>query len=69
MNDVALNLQDLCRVLQIGEASAYRLLKEGRLTAAKVGRRWRIDPEMLKAFLQRGDGGNGHGKAKRKSAA
>ncbi len=49
---LALCVEDLMKVLDIGRNTAYALIKSGRLRCIKVGRKWRIPRDALREFLQ-----------------
>lgn len=37
--------------LGVSQEFVRRLLREGKLPAVRLGRRWRIDPDVLEAFI------------------
>lgn len=41
------------RKLGYGQAHVRQLIKEGKLPAVRFGRRWRIDPKDLRAYIDR----------------
>lgn len=40
-------IDDVCQMLNIGKNNAYRLLKEGKLHAFKIGRIWKISRQSV----------------------
>lgn len=45
-------VKDVAELLQVGEATVRRWIKDGDLRAIDIGRGWRIDPEDLDDFLR-----------------
>lgn len=46
-----LSLEDLCEVLKVSENTAYRLIKEGRVKAFKVGRIYKIPKIAVETYI------------------
>lgn len=46
-------IDDVCQMLNIGKNSAYRLLKEGRLHAFKIGRIWKISKNSVIEYIEK----------------
>lgn len=44
-------VQELVKVLKISQNSVLKLLREGTIKGAKVGRVWRVSGENLRAFI------------------
>jgi len=44
-------IDDVCQMLNIGKNSAYRLLKEGKLHAFKIGRIWKISKFSVMEYV------------------
>ena len=42
---------DACEILDIGKTSLYKLLKEGKITAIKIGKLTRIPNSSIEAFI------------------
>ena len=42
-----MTLEEVCEALMIGKNAAYRLLKEGKLKAFRIGRIWKIPRSSL----------------------
>lgn len=49
---LALCVDDLMKVLNIGRNTAYALVKSGQLRSVRVGRQLRIPRDALREFLQ-----------------
>ena len=47
-----LNISDMCAILNISEKTAYKLLKEGKITSMKVGRTYRIPKVHILAYMK-----------------
>lgn len=47
----ALNVSETAELLRITNQTVYNMLKDGRLTAKKVGREWRFDSEEVRKLL------------------
>lgn len=47
-----MTLEELCDVLMIGKNAAYRLLKEGKIKAFRIGRIWKIPRSSLAEYLK-----------------
>lgn len=46
-----LSLEDLCEVLKVSENTAYRLIKEGKVKAFKVGRIYKIPKIAVETYI------------------
>lgn len=44
-------IDDVCQMLNIGKNNAYRLLKEGKLHAFKIGRIWKISKLSVMEYV------------------
>ena len=44
-------IDDVCQMLNIGKNNAYRLLKEGKLHAFKIGRIWKISRQSVIEYV------------------
>lgn len=44
-------IDDVCQMLNIGKNNAYRLLKEGKLHAFKIGRIWKISKNSVMEYV------------------
>jgi excisionase family DNA binding protein len=51
-----LTLREAAKKLRVAEVTLYRLARQGRIPAVKVGGGWRFNPEALDAWLARGGG-------------
>ena len=47
-----MTLEELCDALMIGKNAAYRLLKEGKIKAFRIGRIWKIPRASLAEYLK-----------------
>jgi excisionase family DNA binding protein len=47
----ALTVRDVAQQLQISEDTVRDLLNRGELCGYQIGRRWRVDPPQLRAFI------------------
>lgn len=47
-----MTLEELCDALMIGKNAAYRLLKEGKIKAFRIGRIWKIPRSSLMEYLK-----------------
>ena len=45
-------IDDVCQMLNIGKNNAYRLLKEGKLHAFKIGRIWKISRQSVIEYVK-----------------
>ena len=50
MRDV-LSIEDLATYLKIPKSTLYKLVREGKVPAQKVGRHWRFHKEAIDAWL------------------
>ena len=52
-----LTLQEVCKLLRIGERTAYELCRTGKMGGAvKVGGVWRIDRAAFERWIRKGGG-------------
>ncbi len=51
--DDMVTIDDVCDILHIGKNAAYRLLKEDKLHAFKIGRIWKISKESLIEYVRK----------------
>ncbi len=49
-----LTVAEAAALLRIGERTAYKLVRDGRIPAVKVGNQWRIEKGAFEAWLARG---------------
>jgi excisionase family DNA binding protein len=49
-----LTLREAAKKLRVAEVTLYRLARQGKLPAIKVGGGWRFKPEVLEAWLAHG---------------
>lgn len=47
-------LDEVSNILKITRRSLYTYIKEGKLSAVKVGKYWRVTEESLQRFLSAG---------------
>ena len=47
-----ITIEDVCSMLNIGKNNAYRLLKEGKIHAFKIGRIWKITKESVEQYIR-----------------
>ena len=52
MNEKLLTPAQVAERLQITERTVYEWIRDGKLTALKLGRLWRIRQDDLEAFLE-----------------
>ena len=46
-----LSLEDLKEILMVGTTSAYKLLREQKIHAFRIGNRWKIPKESVIRYL------------------
>ena len=51
-----LTLREAAKKLRVAEVTLYRLARQGRVPAVKVGGGWRFEPGVLDAWLAQGGG-------------
>lgn len=51
-----LTLREAAKKLRVAEVTLYRLARQGKIPAVKVGGGWRFTPEVLEAWLAHGGG-------------
>lgn len=56
MMEELLTLREAAKKLRVAEVTLYRLARQGRVPAIKVGGAWRFKPEVLDAWLAHGGG-------------
>ena len=49
-----LTVPEAAQLLRIGERTAYKLVRDGRLPAVKVGNQWRIEKGAFEEWLAQG---------------
>ena len=49
-----LTVVEAAELLRIAERTAYKLVRDGRLPAVKVGNQWRIERRALEAWIAKG---------------
>jgi excisionase family DNA binding protein len=56
-----MTVNELATYLRLHEQTVYKMAKDGRLPAYKVGNRWRFEKDMVDSWLreQRDDSGSG----------
>jgi excisionase family DNA binding protein len=47
----ALTVKEVCEVLRVHQSTVYKLIKEGRLSAFRIGRDWRIRRAAIARWL------------------
>lgn len=52
MDDEILTLKDVATYLKLSELSLYRLLRERKIPAFKVGQQWRFQKSALDDWIQ-----------------
>ena len=57
-----MTVEDVAELLRINKSTVYRMAKEGRLPATRVGRQWRFRQSSLERYL---DGGGEYGEERR----
>jgi len=50
-SDPVMTVQEVSEYLKLAESTVYRLAREGRLPARKVGGRWRFSREVLEEWF------------------
>lgn len=51
MNDSLLNVRDVARYLKLNVQTVYRMAREGRLPATKIGKQWRFSGQEIEALI------------------
>ena len=46
-----LTVEQLCRILQIGKNTAYKLIQTGEIKGFRVGRSWKIPRDSIDEYL------------------
>jgi len=52
--DNIMTVKDVAGYLKLAESTIYKLLREGKIPAKKVGGRWRFSRNLLDGWLQEG---------------
>jgi excisionase family DNA binding protein len=52
MQALAVGIPEACRLIGVGRSSVYALIREGRLTPKKIGKRTVLLVTELEAFVQ-----------------
>ncbi len=47
-----ITIEELCCILSIGKNTAYRLLKERKIAAFRIGRTWKIPRKAIWDYIQ-----------------
>lgn len=47
-----ITIEELCCILSIGTNTAYRLLKERKIAAFRIGRTWKIPRKAIWDYIQ-----------------
>jgi excisionase family DNA binding protein len=45
---------EMAKYLKLHQITIYKLSKEGKIPAARIGRVWRFDKEVIDAWIARG---------------
>jgi excisionase family DNA binding protein len=53
VTDSLLSVKDVAEWLKISERTVFNLIDRKEISGAKVGNRWRFDPEEIRAYLAR----------------
>jgi len=48
-----MTVEEVANYLRVTEKTIYRLLKQGKIPATKVGNQWRFDTNSIDEWLQR----------------
>ena len=51
MDDALLSVRDVAQYLKLNEQTVYRMAREGKLPATKIGRQWRFSGRMIEALI------------------
>lgn len=54
MEPIALTIRDTSKATGFGKTTTYKLIKEGKLTAVKIGRRTLVTVSSIKSLLLEG---------------
>lgn len=49
-----LKLADVAKILDVSEARAYAMAREGIIPVVRMGKQIRVDPEALRTWIQNG---------------
>jgi len=52
-----LSIKDVAGWLNVTTRTVMNLIERGELRGVKVGNRWRFEPDAVRAYLQRQEGG------------
>jgi len=76
VTEALLTLRDVARMLNVSERTVFRLIEQGDITGIQIGgegkgRRWRFEPSVIEAYLnrQRGKREQGDSSAQRRARA
>ena len=47
-----ITIDELCKILNIGTSTAYRLLQEHSIDAFKIGKVWKIPKKSVNIFIE-----------------
>ncbi len=53
--DHLLSVREIARFLKLNEQTVYRLAREGKIPATKIGRQWRFSLNEIESLMRRGD--------------
>lgn len=53
VTDSLLSVKDVAEWLKVSERTVFNLIDRKEITGAKVGNRWRFEPEEIRAYLTR----------------
>lgn len=51
MKDSLLSVRDVARYLKLNVQTVYRMAREGRLPATKIGKQWRFSGQEIEALI------------------
>ena len=51
MNDALLSVRDVARYLKLNVQTVYRMAREGRLPATKIGKQWRFSRREIESLI------------------
>lgn len=61
MDSPVMTIEEAAEYLKAHPQTIYKMVREGRVQAAKVGREWRIHKETLDNYLKGGQGNDKRG--------
>ena len=56
VNDGALSVSDVAKLLNVHKTTVYRMAKTGRLNFKRIGKLWRIQKADVDAYFHKDDG-------------